>query len=82
MLAQRGITRVFSEGGPRVARELIGAGLADEVVIFTAPKPFGAKGVPVLAADARRKLGQSTHYTLAEDAFAGPDRLRRYLRVL
>jgi diaminohydroxyphosphoribosylaminopyrimidine deaminase / 5-amino-6-(5-phosphoribosylamino)uracil reductase len=82
VLAQRGITRVFSEGGPRVARELIGAGLADEVVIFTAPKPFGAKGVPVLAADARRKLGQSTHYTLAEDAFAGPDRLRRYLRVL
>ena len=82
VLAQRGITRVFSEGGPRVARELIGAGLADEVVIFTAPKPFGATGVPVLAAEARRKLEQAEHYTLAEDAFAGPDRLRRYLRVL
>jgi diaminohydroxyphosphoribosylaminopyrimidine deaminase/5-amino-6-(5-phosphoribosylamino)uracil reductase len=82
VLAQRGITRVFSEGGPRVAKELIGAGLADEVVIFTAPKPFGAKGVPVLAKEARRKLGDAAHYTLAEDAFAGPDRLRRYLRVL
>jgi diaminohydroxyphosphoribosylaminopyrimidine deaminase/5-amino-6-(5-phosphoribosylamino)uracil reductase len=82
VLAQRGITRVFSEGGPRVARELIGAGLADEVVIFTAPKPFGAKGVPVLAAEARRKLEQNAHYTLAEDGFAGPDRLRRYCRVL
>jgi diaminohydroxyphosphoribosylaminopyrimidine deaminase/5-amino-6-(5-phosphoribosylamino)uracil reductase len=82
VLAQRGITRVFSEGGPRVAKELIGAGLADEVVIFTAPKPFGANGVPVLAREARRKLGQAAHYTLAEDAFAGPDRLRRYRRVL
>jgi diaminohydroxyphosphoribosylaminopyrimidine deaminase/5-amino-6-(5-phosphoribosylamino)uracil reductase len=73
---------VFSEGGPRVAKALIGAGLADEVVIFTAPKPFGAKGVPVLAAEARRKLGETAYYALAEDAFAGPDRLRRYLRVL
>jgi diaminohydroxyphosphoribosylaminopyrimidine deaminase/5-amino-6-(5-phosphoribosylamino)uracil reductase len=82
VLAQRGITRVFSEGGPRVAKELIGAGLADEVVIFTAPKPFGANGVPVLAREARRKLEQAAHYTLAEDAFAGPDRLRRYARVL
>jgi diaminohydroxyphosphoribosylaminopyrimidine deaminase/5-amino-6-(5-phosphoribosylamino)uracil reductase len=82
VLAQRGITRVFSEGGPRVAKELIGAGLADEVVIFTAPKPFGANGVPVLAREARRKLEQGAHYTLAEDAFAGPDRLRRYCRVL
>jgi diaminohydroxyphosphoribosylaminopyrimidine deaminase/5-amino-6-(5-phosphoribosylamino)uracil reductase len=82
VLAQRGITRVFSEGGPRVAKELIGAGLADEVVIFTAPKPFGTKGVPVLAPAARRKLEESAHYTLADDAFAGPDRLRRYLRAL
>jgi diaminohydroxyphosphoribosylaminopyrimidine deaminase/5-amino-6-(5-phosphoribosylamino)uracil reductase len=82
LLAQRGITRVFSEGGPRVAKELIGAGLADEVVIFTAPKPFGAEGVPVLAAEAQRKLEQNAHYTLTEDAFAGPDRLRRYCRVL
>jgi diaminohydroxyphosphoribosylaminopyrimidine deaminase / 5-amino-6-(5-phosphoribosylamino)uracil reductase len=82
VLAQRGITRVFSEGGPRVAKELIGAGLADEVVIFTAPKPFGARGVPVLASDARRKLEHGAHYALAEDGFAGPDRLRRFVRVL
>jgi diaminohydroxyphosphoribosylaminopyrimidine deaminase/5-amino-6-(5-phosphoribosylamino)uracil reductase len=81
VLAQRGITRVFSEGGPRVAKELIGAGLAEEVIIFTAPKPFGANGVPVLASEARRKLERGTHYTLAEDAFAGPDRLRCYCRV-
>jgi hypothetical protein len=36
----------------------------------------------VLAKEARRKLGDAAHYTLAEDAFAGPDRLRRHLRVL
>ena len=31
LLAGRGITRVFSEGGPRVAAGLVAAGLADEV---------------------------------------------------
>jgi diaminohydroxyphosphoribosylaminopyrimidine deaminase/5-amino-6-(5-phosphoribosylamino)uracil reductase len=82
VLAERGITRVFSEGGPRVANELIGAGLADDVVIFTAPKPFGAKGVPALASAARRKLEQPVHYALAEDGFVGPDRLRVCSRVL
>jgi diaminohydroxyphosphoribosylaminopyrimidine deaminase/5-amino-6-(5-phosphoribosylamino)uracil reductase len=78
--------RALAETGIEVARipadKSARAGLADEVVIFTAPKPFGAKGVPVLAADARRKLQQGAHYTLAEDALAGADRLRRYLRVL
>ena len=31
-LGARGVTRVFSEGGPRVAARLIALGLADEVV--------------------------------------------------
>ncbi len=36
LLARRGVTRVFSEGGPRVGARLIALGLADEVVLLTA----------------------------------------------
>ena len=44
-LARRGVTRVFSEGGPRVGAALIARGLADEVVLLTARKPLGRPGL-------------------------------------
>jgi diaminohydroxyphosphoribosylaminopyrimidine deaminase/5-amino-6-(5-phosphoribosylamino)uracil reductase len=81
LLAARGITRVFSEGGPRIGAELIRLGLADEVVVFTGPKPLG-RGVPALDAQARKKLADPACYRLAEDARIGPDRMRRYERIL
>ena len=49
LLGARGVTRVFSEGGPRVGSRLIALGLADEVVLFTArqaarpARPAGAR---------------------------------------
>ena len=80
-LAQRGVTRVFSEGGPRIGAALIAQGLADEVVIFTAPKPHG-RGAPALSAVARAILADPARYTLAEESKVGVDRMRRYERVL
>ena len=57
-LAARGVTRVFSEGGPGVAARLLALGLADEVALITAEKPLGRPGVPALAArSARRARG-------------------------
>ena len=47
-LSRRGVTRVFSEGGPRVAARLLALGLADEVALITAEKPLGRPGVPAL----------------------------------
>ena len=44
LLADRGVTRVFSEGGPRVAESLLAADLADEVILHTAVKPLGRAG--------------------------------------
>ncbi|MCB1542104.1 MAG: bifunctional diaminohydroxyphosphoribosylaminopyrimidine deaminase/5-amino-6-(5-phosphoribosylamino)uracil reductase RibD [Rhodoblastus sp.] len=79
-LAQRGITRVFSEGGPRVGAALIAQGLADEVVIFTAPKPHG-RGTLALSQKARAILDDPTRYALVEDTKLGIDRMRRYERV-
>ena len=80
-LGSRKITRVFSEGGPRVGAQLIALGLADEVVLFTSPKPLG-RGTPALSLAARTILADPRRYRLAEDAMLGPDRVRRYERVL
>ncbi len=44
-LAARGINRVLAEGGARLARGLIEAGLVDELQLFRAPKTLGPKGV-------------------------------------
>ena len=73
-LAERGLTRIFSEGGPAVAASLIENGLADDVLIFTAQRPFGGDGVPALTRGARAAL--ATSYRLVEERDVGPDRLR------
>ena len=75
-LAARGITRAFSEGGPRVAAQLIALGLADEVALITADKPLGRAGVPALDAQARAMLTDGSRYHLAETLDCGPDTLR------
>ena len=80
LLAARGLTRIFSEGGPRVAAGLIGQGLADEVLIFTAPEPLGREGVLGLDAETAGLLADPTRYRLAETRMIGADRLTRYER--
>ena len=80
-LANRKITRVFSEGGPRIGAELIRLGLADEIVLFTGPKPQG-RGVKALDASARAALADPARYRQVADDMLGPDRMRRYERVL
>ena len=80
-LGKRGITRVFSEGGPSVASDLILRGLADEVVVFTAPKPFGGEGVPALSPQARRALETGAKYRILEKGHAGLDRFHHLERV-
>ena len=46
LLGRRGITRVFSEGGPTVGAALIREGLADEVLLFTAREAARPTGPP------------------------------------
>ena len=80
-LAARGVTRVFSEGGPRVAARLIALGLADEVALITAEKPLGRKGLPALSKEARGALSDPSRYSQFDRAQYGPDLFRRYERV-
>ena len=77
-LGGRGLTRVFAEGGPRIAAALIAHGLADELVLFTAPKLLARPGVPGMDDGTRKILAR--RYALVEDAWCGADRLRRYER--
>ncbi len=79
-LGRRGITRVFSEGGPTVGSKLILDGLADEVLLYTGVKPQG-RGVAALNVAARARLADSLHFGLADDGFVGLDRARRYERA-
>ncbi len=81
LLAARGLTRVLCEGGPRLTTALIGQGLADEVIILTAPKPLGREGVLGLDAETAALLAGPRRYRLSETRMIGADRLTRHERV-
>lgn len=80
-LGSLGLTRIFSEGGPRIGAELIRQGLADDVVIFTSPRPLGREGAPALAPDARAMLFEPGRYDLLGESRVGNDRMREYERI-
>jgi diaminohydroxyphosphoribosylaminopyrimidine deaminase / 5-amino-6-(5-phosphoribosylamino)uracil reductase len=44
-LGERGVNRVLTEGGARLARGLLEKGLVDEMLLFRSPKSLGPKGV-------------------------------------
>jgi diaminohydroxyphosphoribosylaminopyrimidine deaminase/5-amino-6-(5-phosphoribosylamino)uracil reductase len=43
-LAQKGIQQLLVEGGPTVITSFLRAGLADEIIVYTAPKKLGRLG--------------------------------------
>jgi len=82
LLGQRGLTRIFCEGGPGVAAALIGQGLADEVLIFTAPEHLGRPGVPGLDSPATKMLDDPERYRIVGTRMVGADRLTRHEGVV
>jgi diaminohydroxyphosphoribosylaminopyrimidine deaminase / 5-amino-6-(5-phosphoribosylamino)uracil reductase len=80
-LAARGITRAFSEGGPKVAARLIALELADQVALITAEKPLGRPGVAALDPEARAALIDGSRYRPVETAVYGQDTMRLWERV-
>lgn len=81
LLARRGITRVFSEGGPRVAASLIAQGFVDEMILLTSPRPLGRPGVEALSAPARATLANPKVYQAVEQGFFGADSFTFYERL-
>jgi diaminohydroxyphosphoribosylaminopyrimidine deaminase/5-amino-6-(5-phosphoribosylamino)uracil reductase len=82
ILATRGVTRVFSEGGPRVGAALIDASLVDDVFLFRGAKPFGRVGLPALDEAARRRLADPKLFRAVEPVQLGADRVFHYERIL
>ncbi|WP_034995390.1 bifunctional diaminohydroxyphosphoribosylaminopyrimidine deaminase/5-amino-6-(5-phosphoribosylamino)uracil reductase RibD [Beijerinckia mobilis] len=82
-----GLTRVFSEGGPRVADALIGLGVADDIILLTSDRTLGGAqeqgaDIPGLSSSARALITQSGRYHLTETRMLGKDRLTHYERIL
>jgi diaminohydroxyphosphoribosylaminopyrimidine deaminase / 5-amino-6-(5-phosphoribosylamino)uracil reductase len=78
LLGTRGITRVFSEGGPSLGEALAAEDLIDEFALATAEAPLGEAGVPAIGPLLRRALAE--RFRLLEMEQLGPDRLELFER--
>jgi len=72
-LATRGLTRLFCEGGGRLAASLLAAGLVDQVITFTAGLALGAAGTASVAALPVLPLADHPRFSLIETRKIGPD---------
>jgi diaminohydroxyphosphoribosylaminopyrimidine deaminase / 5-amino-6-(5-phosphoribosylamino)uracil reductase len=71
LLAERGITRLMVEGGPRVAASFVSADLVDEAVVFHGPNRIGDDGIDALDGLPLKALGHHLHPVGSEPV--GPD---------
>jgi diaminohydroxyphosphoribosylaminopyrimidine deaminase/5-amino-6-(5-phosphoribosylamino)uracil reductase len=72
-LAQRGITRVLSEGGGSIAASLVAARLADELALFSGGLLIGADGRPALGNLGLDLLAEAPRPVLRDTEVLGPD---------
>jgi diaminohydroxyphosphoribosylaminopyrimidine deaminase/5-amino-6-(5-phosphoribosylamino)uracil reductase len=79
LLATRGITRIFSEGGPNLAEALIAADRVDEFATATSRKALGEEGFPALGPALTRALAERFVRVTSEDL--GEDVLDIYERA-
>ncbi len=82
LLATRGVTRVFCEGGPILADALIAQGLADEVFLLTSAMPLAREARAGLSAASLDALADPNRYRIVEQRMVGEDRLARRERIL
>ena len=80
ILAERGITRLMVEGGPKVAASLLRADLVDEAVLLHGPITIGSDGMDALDGLALDALTASPVLSLSETEMIGGDKLERYER--
>ncbi|MCG3268864.1 bifunctional diaminohydroxyphosphoribosylaminopyrimidine deaminase/5-amino-6-(5-phosphoribosylamino)uracil reductase RibD [Yoonia sp. I 8.24] len=80
-LAEKGITRVFCEGGGMLAASLLSAGLVDRLVVFTAGMAMGAEGTPSLAAMGVDRLNHAPRFALEQVQPLGGDIIHSWRRV-
>ncbi len=81
LLADRGVARVFCEGGPAVAESLIAHGYADEVILHRGVKPLGRPGKQALTPAVRVALADEHRYRLFETRRLGADEMTHYIKA-
>jgi diaminohydroxyphosphoribosylaminopyrimidine deaminase/5-amino-6-(5-phosphoribosylamino)uracil reductase len=79
VLAARGITRIFTEGGPSLADCFARHDLLDEVIVSTSPHTLGEPGRPAIGPDLREALDRRFRRVWSE--MAGVDRMDGYERA-
>jgi len=81
VLANRGLTRILSEGGPMLAETLVEADLVDTVEIYTSPDRLGREGVLAVRPGLRVRIENKHLFEAAEPVAIGRDRLVHYTRI-
>ena len=66
VLAGKGLTSIYCEGGGTLAASLLQAGLVDDLLIYTAGKFIGAEGQPAIGALGLGKLIEAQDFTLVD----------------
>jgi diaminohydroxyphosphoribosylaminopyrimidine deaminase/5-amino-6-(5-phosphoribosylamino)uracil reductase len=79
LLATRGITRLFSEGGPSLGEALVEHDLVDEFALATSRTALGEPGAPALGPTFRAALKERFRLRATEEL--GPDRLELFERA-
>ncbi len=72
-LAKKGITRIFCEGGGKLAASLIRAGYVDRLITMTAGIAIGADGIPNLGALGIDALAQAPRFKFISQRQFGND---------
>jgi diaminohydroxyphosphoribosylaminopyrimidine deaminase/5-amino-6-(5-phosphoribosylamino)uracil reductase len=72
-LGRRGMTTLLVEGGGVVHGAFVQAGLADELVLFVAPKLIGADGVPLLGTAGPAKMAEAWRLSQVSTRRLGDD---------
>jgi diaminohydroxyphosphoribosylaminopyrimidine deaminase/5-amino-6-(5-phosphoribosylamino)uracil reductase len=80
-LAVQGLTRIFCEGGGRLAAALLEENLVDELVGMTAGVVIGDDGLGAVASFGQRVLIEAPRWTLVECRSIGGDVLHRWRRA-
>jgi diaminohydroxyphosphoribosylaminopyrimidine deaminase/5-amino-6-(5-phosphoribosylamino)uracil reductase len=80
-LAEQGFSRVFAEGGAKVAATLVNRDLLDEAIIFRAPVVVGPDGVRALDGMAMSAIERSPRYKQILASMVGEDQMRTYVRA-
>ena len=79
-LANRGLTRIFCEGGGILAASLIKGDMVDEIVGFQAGVILGAEGQPAIGPLGLEHLQDAHRYGLVETTAVGQDVMNLWRR--